>query len=252
MDTKTTTENPRITEMFEIGAHFGFVRAQRHPSQQKFIFGSKNKIEIFDLEKTSRAFEAVLERVSELGAQGKKILFVGGKNEAQKSIEYVADKIDMPYVSGRFIGGTITNFPEIRKRIERLLRLKTEKEKGELTKYTKKERLLIDRDIERLEERFGGVVTLESKPAALVVIDTKREHIAVAEAQKKGIEIIALCGTDCNLQDVDYAFPANDASKKTIEYFLTHVADAYLEGKKNAPEKKPVEKTSQATEKVSK
>lgn len=244
MDTKSTTENPRITEMFEIGAHFGFTKARRHPSQKPFIFGSKNNLEIFDLEKTSKAFDTVLERVEQIGAQGKKLLFVGGKNEAQRGIVSAADKADMPYVAGRWIGGTLTNFPEIRRRIERLLRLKTEREKGELTKYTKKERLLIDRDIEKLEERFGGLVSLTEKPAALVVIDTEREHIAVAEAKKRGVPIIALCGTDCNLADADVAFPGNDASKKTIDYFLNHVAEAYNRGKKNAPEKKvekPVE-----------
>lgn len=223
--------------MFERGAHFGFTRSRRHPSQKPFIFGTKNNIEIFDLEKTSEALDTVLQKVKELGTANKKILFVGGKNEAHTAVEQEALKVDMPYVAGRWIGGTLTNFGEIRKRIERMLRLKTEREKGELAKYTKRERLMIDREIEKLEERFGGLVSLTEKPAAMVVIDTAREHIAVAEARRTGVQVIALCGSDCNLADADYAFPGNDASKKTIEYFLAHVATAYAEGKKNAGEK---------------
>lgn len=238
MESNVKTDNPQIAEMFSVGAHFGFTKKRRHPSQKPFIFGNKNKIEIFDLEKTLEAFNSVIEQVEALGAQGKKLLFVGGKNEAQKSIEAIAEKIDMPYVAGRFIGGTLTNFTEIRKRIERMLKLQNEKEKGELAKYTKKERLLIDREIEKLSERFGGLVSLTEKPHALVVIDTGYEHIAVAEAKKMNIPVIALCGTDCDLSDATYAFPGNDASHKTIEYFLSHVAEAYERGKKKFTDKK--------------
>lgn len=241
MDTKEKVANPRISEMFEIGAHFGFTRSRRHPSQKPFIFGNKSNIEIFDLEKTSDAFDSVLLHVKELGSKGKKILFVGGKNEARDSVVKAAEKTDMPYVAGRWIGGTLTNFREIRKRVERMLRLQTEKEKGELAKYTKKERLLIDREIEKLGERFGGLVSLTEKPAALIAIDSAYEHIAVDEAKKAGVEVIALCGTDCDIREIDHVFPGNDASQKTIEYFLNNVAEAYLAGKavskETAPEK---------------
>ena len=243
MEAKVETKNPRVAEMFEIGAHFGFTKARRHPSAKPFIFGAKNRIEIFDLEKTSQEFENVLEFVKKIGQEGKTILFVGGKNEAKDAVVLAGDKTDMPYVAGRWIGGTLTNFSEIRKRIDRMLRLKSEREKGELAKYTKKERLLIDREIDKLEERFGGLVNLTQKPGAMVVIDTNREDIAVAEAHKMGVKVVALCGTDCNLSHADVAFPGNDASKKTISYFLTHVADAYTEGKKSVPEKTASEKS---------
>lgn len=237
METNVETKNPRVAEMFEIGAHFGFTKARRHPSQKPYIFGAKNRIEIFDLEKTSKAFEDVIDFIKKIGSEGKPILFVGGKNEAKEAITLAGDKTDMPYVAGRWIGGTLTNFTEIRRRIDRMLRLKTEREKGELAKYTKKERLLIDREIIKLEERFGGLVNLTQKPAAMVVIDTNREDIAVAEAKKMGVQVVSLSGTDCNVADSDVLFPANDASKKTISYFLSHVADAYAEGKKSAPQK---------------
>lgn len=235
MTTSVETKNPKVAELFSAGAHFGFTRNRRHPSAKPYIFGSKNKIEIFDLEKTSVELEKLLEYVTALGTAHKKILFVGGKNEAHNAVVQNAERVDMPYVAGRWIGGTLTNFSEIRKRIERMLRLTTEKEKGELAKYTKKERLLIDREIAKLNERFGGLVGLTEKPAAMVVIDTTREHIAVAEAKRMGVTVLALCGTDCNFSDAHMVFPGNDASHKTIEYFLKSVADAYALGKKNAP-----------------
>ncbi len=141
----------------------------------------------------------------------------------------------MTYVAGRFIGGTLTNFPEIRKRVEKFESLTTQKEKGELVKYTKKERLLIDREIDTLKRFFFGLSVMKHLPHALFVVDAKRESIAVKEAHMVGIPVIALCGTDNNLNDVEYPIPGNDASKASIEYFLRQIADVYKAGglKKN-------------------
>ncbi len=165
-----------------------------------------------------------------LGSKNATIVFVSGKNEAKEAIVSAATAISMPYVAGRFIGGTLTNFPEIKKRIEKLENLSSQKEKGELSKYTKKERLLIDREIDRLKMFFSGLSTMKSLPQALFVVDAKKESIAVKEAQKMGIPVIALCGTDNNLTEVEYAIPGNDASMKSIEFFLNKVAEAYKAG----------------------
>jgi len=216
-----------IDVLAAVGAQFGFVKSRRHPSVKPFIFGVKNKIEIFDLEKTREALKAATDFVKTLAEKNGVILFVGGKNEAAPAVVAAASSINMPYVAGRFIGGTLTNFPEIRKRVEKMESLLSQKEKGELAKYTKKERLLIDRDIAKLHTFFAGLSVMKRLPDALFAVDGKREDIAVKEARKMGIPVIALCGTDNNLSEIDFPIPANDSSKASIEFFLKQVADAY-------------------------
>ncbi|MCX6701813.1 MAG: 30S ribosomal protein S2 [Candidatus Zambryskibacteria bacterium] len=229
------TDNSVVDALFSVGAHFGFVKSRRHPSTKPFIFGVKNKIEIFDLEKTSESLNKALEFVQELGTKNAKILFVSGKNEAKSAIVKYAENINMPYVAGRFIGGTLTNFPEIRKRVEKLETLVSQKEKGELVKYTKKERLLIDREIDKLHEFFFFFFFMKNLPVALFVIDSKKESIAVKEAKKMGIPVISLSGTDNNLNEVDFPIPGNDASRMSIEFFLQKIADAYKVGQLKKP-----------------
>lgn len=229
-DKKTTST--LIDNMFSAGAHFAYSRSRRHPSVTSYIFGAKNKVELFDLEKTSELFAKTLEFIKTLGKENKTILFVGGKSEARKAVANAGLALAMPYVDGRWIGGALTNFKEIRKRIEKYERLTGERERGELTKYTKKERLLIDREIDNLEIMFGGIVSMKDLPKAMFVVDAKREHIAVKEAQDMGIPVISLVGSDCNLLDVNYPIVGNDSSKTSIEFFLSTVVKAYEEGKK--------------------
>lgn len=222
-----------IDNMFKAGAHFGFSRTRRHPTIAPYIFGIKNKVEIFDLEKTSELLKKAQAYVSSLAKDGKSILFVGGKSEARNSIKNIALSINMPYVDGRWIGGTLTNFVQIRKRVEKLERLNSEKEKGELSKYTKKERLLIDREIANLERFFSGVVSMKELPKALFVVDPKKEKIAVREARDMGIPVIALLGSDCNIKDVDFPIVGNDSSQMSVKFFTQEIAKAYSESKKS-------------------
>ncbi len=229
-DRKTTST--LIDSMFGAGAHFAYSRSRRHPSVTPYIFGAKNKVELFDLEKTSELFAKTLEFIKTLGKENKTILFVGGKSEARKAVANAGLALAMPYVDGRWIGGALTNFKEIRKRIEKYERLIGERERGELTKYTKKERLLIDREIDNLEIMFGGIVSMKDLPKAMFVVDAKRENIAVKEAQDMGIPVISLVGSDCNLLEVNYPIVGNDSSKTSIEFFLSTVVKAYEEGKK--------------------
>jgi small subunit ribosomal protein S2 len=224
--------NPMIDSMFKAGAHFAFSRTRRHPSIKPYIFGVKNKVEIFDLEKTSELLEKAKAVVASLAKENKSILFVGGKSEARNAIKIGALSINMPYVDGRWIGGTLTNFGQIRKRVEKLEKLTTEKEKGELAKYTKKERLLIDREIANLERFFTGVISMKDLPKALFVIDPKKEKNAVKEAQDMGIPVIALLGSDCNLKDVDFAIIGNDASQSSVQFFTQEIIKAYSAAKK--------------------
>ncbi len=239
MTTIEKTENKTIVdEMFNAGAHFGYSKSKRHASMKSIIFGMKNKVEIINLEKTDKFLADAIEFVSSLASEGKQILFVGSKNEGREAIKSSADAIGMPYVFNRWIGGTITNFSEIKKRIARLEDLTLKKEKGELAMYTKKERLLIDREIEGLERHFGGLLLMKHKPAAVFVVDSKHEKIAVKEAMDSGIPVIALSGSDCNLKAVNYPIPANDASRTSITFFVNQIKDAYDKSKVSQPEVK--------------
>src|SRR3989344_1953735 len=220
-----------VEDLFSVGAHFGFVRSRRHPSAKPFILGNKDKTEIFDLEKTSQELAKALEFIETKGKEGAQILFVGGKSEAREAVTKAGKELGMPYVAGRWIGGTLTNFSEIKKRIMRLEELKDQRERGELTKYTKKERLLIDREIDKLEMYFGSLTTLKALPKLLVVMDPKKEYIAAAEAKKMNIPVVALAGSDTNLFEVNYAIPGNDASRQTINFIVGEIVKAYNKGK---------------------
>ena len=222
--------NGLIDAMFKAGAHFGYQKSRRNASIAPYIFGLKNKVEIIDLEKTADDLLKAQEFVKEIAKLGKQILFVGSKNEAKDLVKLGAMSIDMPYVAGRWIGGAITNAVEIKKRIAKFEDLQKQKEKGELSKYTKKERLLIDREIENLEEMFSGIVSMRELPKALFVIDPKKEFIAVAEAKKAGIPVIALLNTDCDIKDIDYPIVGNDSSMSSISFFISEIVKAYKEG----------------------
>ena len=234
----TKDKNTTVDTMFRSGFHFGVARSRRHPSTKNYIFGVKNKTEIFDLEKSEIALIAALEFIKKIAASGKKVLFVTGKSEAKETLRQAAQKIGQPFVAGRWIGGTLTNFKEIRKRIDKFESRQAEKEKGELAKYTKKERLLIDREIAKLEVMFGGIVSMKDKPGAMVVIDPKKEAIAVEEARQTGVPVVALASSDCDLSLVNYPVPGNDVAKASIEFFLTQVAKAFGESVAMKPEVK--------------
>ncbi len=238
METKnnvSTKDNGLLQGLFGAGAHYGFIKSRRHPSTKPFIYGVKNKIEIYDLEKTKGLLEKALAFVEDIASKNGKILFISSKNEAKSAILSYAESINMPYVSGRFIGGTITNFPQIRKRVEKMETLISQREKGELSKYTKKERLLIDREIAKLKEFFSGLVVMKSLPQAIFVVDSKKESIVVKEAKKLDIPLVAICGTDNDLNEVDYPIPANDASRTSIEYILNKVVESFKAGQLKKP-----------------
>lgn len=226
---------PDIDTLFDAGAHFGRSKSRRHPSAAPFIFGSKDKNDIFDLTQTALHLVSALEAVGKIAGEGKQILFVGGKPEASAIVKAAAEKAGVPHVSGRWIGGTLTNFRQIKRRIDRLEKLTSERERGELDKYTKHERLLIGREIEELEQRFRGIVDMKEKPGVIFVVDLLHEHTAVKEAIDSNIPVIGLGSTDCDFNGIAYPIPANDSSAKSISYFVRAIADAYLAYKKTAP-----------------
>ncbi len=220
-----TKTKQNLDELFKAGAHFGFGKSRRHPSTAPSIFGSKNRVDIFDLEKTQESLDKALEFVSSLVENKSVILFVGGKNEAQEIVKTAAEKVGAPYVASRWIGGTLTNFTEIRKRVDMMLDLLSQKEKGELSKYTKKERLLIDRKIEKLQKMFGGIKDMIALPKALFIIDPRFEETAFKEAKTLGIPVIALCSSDNNISNIDYPITANDSNIASISFFVEKVSE---------------------------
>jgi small subunit ribosomal protein S2 len=171
-------------EMFRAGVHYGYSKSRRHPSASQYVFTTKNGVDIINIEKTYELLEKALEVVSKLASTGKTILFVGTKPEARQQIMETALALNMPYVSERWVGGALTNFPEIKKRIIKLLDLRNQKEKGELDKYTKKEKLLIDREMDDMTKNFQGLTGINKTPDVIFIVDPKKEHIAVTEAKK--------------------------------------------------------------------
>lgn len=222
--TNSAVNTSQIEAMFEAGAHYGYGRRRRHPSTVKFLHGSRNQRDIIDLEKTQELLATAKGFAAELTAQGSMVLFVGTKAEAKNIIRSAAESLNMPYVTERFVGGTLSNFSEIKKRVKRYLDLVEKKEKGELVYQTKKELLLIDREIERLERKFGGLSQLlERTPKALFVVDPEAEAIAVAEAQQLGIPVIALANSDCDISGIEYPIVANDSAIASIRYFVNEI-----------------------------
>ena len=228
--------NPLIDKLFSVGAHFGYSPSRRHPTQTPVIFGAKGGVELFDLEQTAAYLERALAFIKALAAERKTILFVGGKPEAREAVQRIAERLNQPYVAGRWIGGSLTNFQEIKKRLARLADLTSKREKGELAQFTKLERLLIDREIVDLELMFGGIKNITKNPDALFIIDPKREAGAVAEALKLNIPIVALMNSDCDQASVTHAIPANDASRQVITLILEEVAKVYMENLKDLVE----------------
>lgn len=222
----SNTNESLINEMFEAGAHVGYSKTRRHPSTLPFIFESRKKKDIINLEDSSAQLQKALDFLAELQKTDSQILFIGTKPEARRLVREAAELIDMPFVTERWLGGTLTNNTEIKKRVQRLITLEDQSEKGELVAANKKERLMLGREIERLEKKFGGIKTMKKTPAALFVIDPKKEEIAVTEARQMNIPVIALANTDCDISIITHPIVANDTNVSSIALFVKKIADA--------------------------
>ncbi|MCX6752988.1 MAG: 30S ribosomal protein S2 [Candidatus Nomurabacteria bacterium] len=227
-----------IEKMFEMGAHYGYSKTRRHPSVAPFIFTTKNKIDIIDLEKTDKMLKDACAFVKDLGARNKTVLFVGTKPEARESVKMIAESINMPYVIERWIGGAISNFGEIKKRITELENYKIDSEKGELNKYTKKERLVLSKKMEKLSKYYSGMIGMKKIPDALIIVDSKKEAIAATEARTSNVPVVAITNTDSNIKGLTYFIVANDASRQSINMFVKALAEAYKAGQMSVPEAK--------------
>lgn len=226
---ESTPSSSLVDALFKSGVHYGHIRSRRHPSAAEYIFGTKEKVEIFDLEKTAASIMAAQEFIKKILASKGVILFVGSKPEARTAIARIGEKVKMPYVSGRWIGGTFTNFPEIKKRITRLETLRAERERGDFAKYTKRERIMLDKEISQLEGNFSGIISMKELPQAVFVVDAKREHIAVEEAVAMKIPVISLSSTDCDFSAINVPIPGNDASITSVNFVLDKIAEAFVQ-----------------------
>jgi small subunit ribosomal protein S2 len=223
-----------MRDMLSAGVHFGHQTRYWNPKMGKYIFGARNKIHIINLEHTVPAFNEALALITQMAAQKKKILFVGTKRAAQKTIKEQAERAGQPYVSHRWLGGMLTNYKTIRASIRRLSDLTTQSQDGTFTKLTKKEALMRSRDMEKLERSIGGIKNIAGLPDAMFVIDVDHERIAIQEANKLGIPVIGIVDTNSNPEGIDYVIPGNDDAIRAIKLYATAVADACLEGSKSA------------------
>jgi len=226
-----------VEKMFKAGAHYGYSKTRRHPSVSSYIYATKNKGDIINLEKTNEMLSEAVEFIKKLGAQGKVILFVGSKPEAKEVVKNVAESLNMPYVMERWIGGTLSNFTEIKKRITELENYQKDSIGGGLDKYTKKERVVMAKKMEKLARYYTGLLSLKKIPNALFVVDARSEHIATTEARKSGVPVIALVNSDSNIKGIEYPIIANDAGIPSIRFFTNAVGNAYKEGQMSVPEK---------------
>jgi small subunit ribosomal protein S2 len=221
-----------VSRLFEAGSHFGFKKARRHPTVTPFLYATKEGSDVIDLAKTSESLVAAKETLKVAGSMGKVVLFVGTKDEVSRIVKAAAEKVEAPYVTNRWIGGMLTNWSEIKKRINRLETLTNEKTTGELDrKYTKKERVVIGREATKLEFNFFGISKMTKMPDLMVVVDPRYDSIAVLEAAEKRIPVMAVMSTDGDASMVKYPVVANDALQSSVSLIVDELIAAYAEGK---------------------
>ncbi len=225
---------PSMEEMLKAGVHFGHQSSKWHPKMKEYIFGIRQGVHIFDVEKTQQKLAEALTFVEETVARGGVILFVGTKSQAQSVVAKYGLDAQMPYVSTRWLGGTLTNFPQIQRLIRHYLDLKDKREKGDLRKYTKLEQLQFDREIEELDEKIGGISTMTRLPDALFILDARAEKTAMREALSVHIPMISLVDSNVNPVGIKYVIPGNDDASASIDMITKLVAEAVKEGRAKA------------------
>lgn len=232
-----------LKELLEAGCHFGHQAKRWNPKMKKFIYTERDGVHIFDLVKTGNNLEAAMEYVRDTVRAGKEVVFIGAKRQAKAIVLEEAMKVGAPYVIERWLGGMLTNWDEMEKRLKKLARLKKQRDAGELTGYTKKERLMIDKEIARLERFFGGIAGLTRRPEALFIVDTHREATAVYEAERVNTKVIGMVDSNADPTSVTFPIPANDDAVRSIKLIVEKIATAYAEGKamraKDMPQETP-------------
>jgi small subunit ribosomal protein S2 len=223
---KSIVSEATAKEMLEANVHFGHKKSNWNPKMKPYVYGTKGNIYIIDLEKTMEQLEKAITFLKEIKKNGGKILFAETRPQGQTIIEETARNLKMPYVVSRWIGGLLTNFKNLRKRVEYFIDLEKRRNEGDLKKYTKKEQLDFEREIEKLKKRFEGVRELDKLPEAVFVLSIKAQMTVIREAQKKNIPVVALADSDCDPTLVDYPIPANDESVSSLKYIMGKIEEA--------------------------
>ena len=221
-----------LEELLEAGSHFGHIVRRWNPKMASYIWMSRDGVHVFDLAKTAQKLEEACEFLYQAAKDGKQIMFVGTKRQAADVVKEVAVRIGLPFATERWLGGTLTNWNQIKQRIRHLNELKEKRSKGEFSKYTKKEQLLIDREVEKLERFFGGMAKLESMPDILFIVDTHKERVALAEARSRKVTVVGITDSNANPQLVDYPIPANDDAIRSIKLITQLIGQAVEAGLK--------------------
>lgn len=237
-----------MKQLLEAGVHFGHQTRRWNPKMKRYIFTERNGIYIIDLQKTVKKVEEAYNFTKNLAAEGGKILFVGTKKQAQDSVKEEAQRSGMYYVNQRWLGGTLTNFETIQKRIKRLKDIEKMQENGTFDVLPKKEVVQLKKELERLEKFLGGIKDMKDLPDALFIIDPRKERIAVAEARKLNIPIIGIVDTNCDPDEIDVVIPANDDAIRAVKLLTSKMADAILEAKQGEEEVEVAEETAPETE----
>ncbi|HEX6981360.1 MAG TPA: 30S ribosomal protein S2 [Balneolaceae bacterium] len=243
---------PDLEKLLKSGAHFGHLTRRWNPKMKEFIFMERNGIHIIDLKKTQKFFQEALDEVAKLARAGKTILFVGTKKQSQDIIKTEAIRCGMPFVTHRWLGGMLTNFSTVKKSISRMEEIDRMREDGTYEELTKKETLMLDREHEKLEQTLGGISNMNHLPGAVFVVDTIKEHIAVNEAVKLNLPIIAMVDTNSDPDIPDYIVPCNDDSARTIQLISASIADAIIEGNAEREAQNEEEMLEQAAEEATK
>ena len=223
-----------MKQLLEAGVHFGHQTRRWNPKMAEYIFTERNGIYIIDLQKTVKKLEEAYMFVREATKDGGEILFVGTKKQAQLSVKEEAERCEMPYVDARWLGGMLTNFRTIRRRIDRLNQLRKMRDDGTFELLPKKEVIKLNGEIEKLEKFLGGIQNMKKAPVAMFVVDPRKEKIAVAEAHKLNIPVVAIVDTNCDPDDVDYVIPGNDDAIRAVKLLVGAMADAVIEGRQGA------------------
>lgn len=230
-----------MKQMLEAGVHFGHQTKRWNPKMKPYIFGARNGIYIVDLQKTVRYFKTAYQFIQDTVASGEKVLFVGTKKQAQDAIREESLRADQYYVNNRWLGGMLTNFTTIKASIDRLKKIESMSADGTIEQYTKKEALQLEREREKLEKNLGGIKNMTKLPGAVFVIDPNKEAIAVKEANKLGIPVVAVVDTNCDPDNIDYIIPGNDDAIRAIRLFATRMAEACVEGGQQRKDAKQTE-----------
>ena len=225
-----------MKQLLEAGVHFGHQTRRWNPKMARYIFTERNGIYIIDLQKTVKKLEEAYAFVKEIAANGETVLFVGTKKQAGDSVKEEAERAGVHYVNARWLGGMMTNFKTIQKRIKRLEQLRKMQEDGTFERLTKKEVIKLEQEIEKLEKYLGGIKSMDKLPGALFIVDPRKERIAVAEAKKLGIPIVAIVDTNCDPDEIDYVIPGNDDAIRAVKLIASTMADAIIEGRQGLQE----------------